>query len=140
MDGLSAAASVIAVIQISAEVFSLCERYYKGVKKAKSDVERLLSEITSFQHVLESLRTVADGPKASKVFATRTVLESVKQCDTELQNLKLKLQPDKNQKAIEGIRIRALKWPLQSKDVEHIINTLERHKATFSAALGVDQM
>ena len=51
MDGLSAAASVIAVIQISEEVVSRSSRYYKAVKNAKSDIENLLRELSRTREV-----------------------------------------------------------------------------------------
>jgi hypothetical protein len=41
MDGLSAAASVIAVLQISAQLFDLCRTYYLNVKDARKDTQRL---------------------------------------------------------------------------------------------------
>ena len=41
MDDLSAAASVIAVIDISTKVASLCYQYSVAVKDAKEDIERL---------------------------------------------------------------------------------------------------
>jgi hypothetical protein len=41
MDGLSGAASIIAVVEISAKVVSLCVQYSVAVKDAKRDIERL---------------------------------------------------------------------------------------------------
>ena len=140
MDGLSAAASVITVVQLSTQLLSLCEEYIKGVKNAKPDIERLIREISSFQHVLKSLRTIVEDPRASKLFAARTVLDEVGQCESELQKLKNKLEYDKSQRGIRRFGVQALKWPFQSKDVERIVKTLERHKATFTKAVSVDQM
>ncbi|KAK4220684.1 hypothetical protein QBC38DRAFT_493706 [Podospora fimiseda] len=41
MDGLGAAASVIAVIELTAKLISLCLEYSSAVKNARSDIERL---------------------------------------------------------------------------------------------------
>jgi len=41
MDGLSAGASVIAVIDISAKVATLCFQYSAAVKDAIKDIQRL---------------------------------------------------------------------------------------------------
>jgi hypothetical protein len=41
MDGLSGAASVIAVIDMSAKIVSLCFQYSMAVKDAKDDIERV---------------------------------------------------------------------------------------------------
>ena len=35
--------------------------------------------------------------------------------------------------------LRALKWPLTSKEVDKTLLAIERHKATFSLALNTDQ-
>ena len=40
MDGLSAAASVLAVIEVSMKVASLCSQYSTAVKEAKNDILR----------------------------------------------------------------------------------------------------
>ncbi|CAJ2502513.1 Uu.00g099070.m01.CDS01, partial [Anthostomella pinea] len=44
MEGLSAAASVIAVIQLSDAVFTLCRGYVLAVKDARRDIELLCNE------------------------------------------------------------------------------------------------
>ena len=52
MDGLSAAASVIAAVQISGQVFNLCQTYYSEVSDARRDMQRLCDEVTSLRNVL----------------------------------------------------------------------------------------
>ena len=41
MDGISGAASIIAVVDISAKIASLCFQYSVAVKNAKEDIKRL---------------------------------------------------------------------------------------------------
>jgi hypothetical protein len=55
IDGLSGAASVIAVVDISAKVASLCFQYLVAVKDAKADIERLHRKVTDINNVLEKL-------------------------------------------------------------------------------------
>jgi hypothetical protein len=55
MDGLSGAASVIAVVDISAKVASLCFQYSVAVKDVKADIERLLGKVKDVKNVLEKL-------------------------------------------------------------------------------------
>jgi hypothetical protein len=41
MEGLGAAASVIAVVQIAASVGSTLKDYYEGVRDAREDIQKL---------------------------------------------------------------------------------------------------
>lgn len=41
MDGLSVAANVVAVVEVSAKVASLCAQYCSAVKKSKQDITRV---------------------------------------------------------------------------------------------------
>jgi ankyrin repeat domain-containing protein 50 len=65
MDPFSAAASVIAVVQISGKVFALCQTYYAEVKNAREDI-CLRDEVTSIQDVLINVKDSADAPGSVK--------------------------------------------------------------------------
>jgi hypothetical protein len=55
MDGFSGAASVIAVVDVSAKVASLCYQYSIEVKHAKDDIERLHQKVNEIKNILEKL-------------------------------------------------------------------------------------
>jgi hypothetical protein len=55
MDGVSGAASVITIIDISAKVASLCYQYSVEVKHAKGNIKRLRRKVNDNKHVLEKL-------------------------------------------------------------------------------------
>ncbi len=67
MDGLSAAASVIAVIQISAQVFDLCGAYYLNVEDARKDLLRIRNEVNSLQDILVNVVDLANAPQSSSL-------------------------------------------------------------------------
>jgi ankyrin repeat domain-containing protein 50 len=142
MDGISAAASIIAVIQISGQVINLCRTYYSGVRGAKMDIQRLREEITSLQTVLTKVADLANAPDAAKL-STLDLLNQpdgpAQQCLTELITLAAKLNPGQGKDTMKQFGLRALKWPFSSKDVDKTITTIERHKATFNLALAADQ-
>jgi hypothetical protein len=71
MEVLGAAASVIAVIQISAEVFDICRKYYIEVKDARKDIQKLRDEMTSLQDVLVNVADLADTPGSEKLAVLR---------------------------------------------------------------------
>lgn len=143
MDPLSGAASVIAVIDISAKVASLCFQYSVEVKHAKGDIERLHQKVNDIYNVLEKLRQLLGKQHKSQLSTIRSLLDPLQRCSQELERLKAtlqaKLKPSQSRKAMQRFGIRALKWPLTSKEVENTVRNLETYGNTFSLALQVDQ-
>ena len=143
MDGLSRAASVIAVVQISAQVFDLCRTYYLEVKEARKDIQRLRDEVISLQDVLTNVADLAEDPGSAKPLILSLLNQHdgpVQQCQKDLIGLIAKLEPGKGKNKMNQFGLRALKWPFTSKDVEKLLVMIERHKATFNLALTTDHM
>jgi hypothetical protein len=66
MDGLSGAASIIAVIDISAKIFELYQMYFLEVKEARKDIQRLYVRVISLQDVIHNLKDLAKDLSSSK--------------------------------------------------------------------------
>jgi hypothetical protein len=139
MDGLSGAASVIAVIDIAAKIVSLCFQYSKAVKDAKDDVERVQRKVGDITHTLEQIMQLLDGPDKTRLPTTQGLFSSLAKCLKELENLQVELEPGKGRKTMSRIGLRALKWPFTSKQVDKIVSNLEGFEQTFNFALQVDQ-
>ncbi|KAF8538591.1 hypothetical protein BDD12DRAFT_139382 [Trichophaea hybrida] len=141
MDGLS----VIAVIQVSGQIFNLCRDYYFAVKDARDDIQLLLDELTALQDVLESVAEMIEISDTSKLSILEILSKPngpLEQCLAELNALETKLNSDARDTGERMRRFgrRALKWPFTCKDVEKSVGIIGRHKATFSLALTADQM
>jgi Fungal N-terminal domain of STAND proteins len=80
MDGLSGAASIIAVVDISAKVASLCFQYSLAVKDAKNDITRLQRKIGDVKGVLENTKQLLDGLGKARLPTTDTLSVLLKQC------------------------------------------------------------
>jgi hypothetical protein len=139
MDGLSGAASVIAVIDISAKITSICYQYSVAVKEAKDDIERVQRIVSDITHILEKLRQLLDSQDKTRLSSTHGLLDSLRQCLQDLEDVKAKLEPGKSRKTMSRFGFRALKWPFTSKQVDKIVSTLEGYQQTFMLALQVDQ-
>jgi hypothetical protein len=139
MDGLSGAASVIAVIDISAKITSICYQYSIAVKEAKDDIERVQKRVSDITHILEKLKQLLDSQDKARLSSTHRLLDSLSQCLRELEDVKAKLDPGKTRKTMSRFGFRALKWPFTSKQVDKIVSTLEGYRQTFILALQVDQ-
>jgi hypothetical protein len=146
MDGLSASASIITVIQVSGQIFSLCRDYYFTVKDAQDDIQLLLNELTALQDMLESVVEMVEVSGNSKLSILEILSKPngpLEQCSTELNSLATKLNSDAGD-AGEMMRRsgrRALKWPFTSKDVEKSVSVsmIGRHQSIFSLSLAADQ-
>lgn len=139
MDGVSAAASVLALVEISAKMVSLTVEYATQVKNAKEDIARFRVELDAFVKVLQSLHELAQNPEAAKLATFRSLAESIQQCKLDLQLMQKNLEPSKGRKTMSRYGVRALKWPFESRELYNRIAILERYKSTFSAALDADQ-
>ena len=137
MDGLSAAAGVIAVIQISEDVVSLCSPYLKAVKNAKSDIERLHGELSHLRAVLDGARKLFENPNVARLETSRLLDDGLRGCYSQLKDLETKLKGTRKEMRFFGLR--ALKWPFESREVDNIIQTLSKFRDTLSASLNIDQ-
>jgi hypothetical protein len=139
MDGLSGAASVIAVVDLSAKVATLCFQYYNAVKDAKKDIIRVKDEVEQVNNILGKVQQLLGRPDSARLLASREVRESLDACFMQLKDLDKQLEPRKVRQAISRFGVRALKWPFKAKDVEKIVSNLERCKQAISLALQVGQ-
>ena len=141
MEVLGGAASVIAVVQIAGKVWSLCWKYYSDAKDAKSDIERLLNTINAVQIVFQQVQELAKGPGATKLLASKSVIERIPlELTEEFESLRKILDPGITGRTMRTLGLRALKWPLKKDDVDKTLQVLERHKTTLITALNTDQM
>jgi hypothetical protein len=135
MDGLSGAASVIAVVDLSAKIASRCFQYSVAVKNAKEDIGRLRGEVSRIGDVLGGAKKLLEGPEEMCLLTSQTLSDSLKGCSVQLEKLNRRLELSNTRKAMSRLGVRALKWPFTSKEVEKIVADLERYKQTFSLAL-----
>ena len=139
MDGLSGAASVIAVIDLSAKITSLCFQYSVAVKNSKKDIERLQRKVSDIKGVLEEVKQLLDGRDKTLLSATHKLSDSLKECFLQLTELNKQLEPGKTRTAMSQVWVRALRWPFTSKEIEMLVARLERYEQTYALALQADQ-
>ena len=143
MDGISGAASVIAVIDISAKIFELCQTYVSAVKEARKDIQRLRDAVTSLQDVMTDVRDLAEDPSSSirSVFSHLSQHNGpVQQCERDLRRLMAQLEIGEGENKMRQFGLRALKWPFSSKDIDKRLQVINDHKSTFTLALTSDHL
>lgn len=135
---MDAAASVIAVIQITEQVVTLCYDYLKAVKNAAANIRRLQDELRSLETILQGAQKLLDGPYKEKLETSQSLHDSLIGCRLEVEDLKARLTA-KSKGVRHRLGVSRLKWPLESKDVENIIQTLHKHRNNLSTGLAIDQ-
>ena len=142
MEAVGSAASIIAVIDLSAKVASLCFQYCSAVKNAPSDVERLQGELERLKTTLQGAQQLLESPNGKRLQTSQGLWDGLIDCSSQLSQLRSrlekKLNPGSTRKAMSRIGFRALKWPFESKEIDTIIKNLERYRDTLSVGLAVD--
>ena len=139
MEALGIAANVCAVVDMSAKVIALCSWYFKGVVKAQTDISRLQRRVCQLKAVLDGAQRIINGPDSDKLESSREIADSLGECKTELEKLREKLEPNGKRKAMHRLGFRALRWPLDSEEIESVISCLERCENTIAFGLQIDQ-
>lgn len=143
MAGIGEAASIIAVIQLSAKTFELCQKYFSAVKDARKDIQRLRDGVSSLQDVMTEVADLAEDSSSSgrSTFSLLNQYDGpVQQCERDLKKLLAQLDPGEGEGKMRGFGVRALKWPFSSKDVDKRLQAINDQKATFTLALTSDNL
>ena len=143
MEGLGAAASIIAVIELAAKVASLCLEYSSAVKNARADIDRLRQHTGSLKITVEGAQKLLQGTHGARLETSQKLHETLNDTYSQLGDiatkLEAKLHSGRRAKAMRSLGLRAMRWPFESKDVDKIIANLQRDQASFLAALQIDQ-
>ncbi|KAH7417391.1 hypothetical protein BKA64DRAFT_299615 [Cadophora sp. MPI-SDFR-AT-0126] len=142
MDGLSAAASIIAVVQITASIASFLKDYYEGVRDARSDIQRLYRTISSLQAILSGVHSVTVQSRDNLRIAALWAKDggTLEHLHSELKNLEHKLGTDLETGGKVKRLMKSLKWPLQKGDVAKIVDSVEKHKSTLTIGISVENL
>ncbi|RSM18537.1 hypothetical protein CDV31_002673 [Fusarium ambrosium] len=138
MEGLGVAASVIAVVQLSAKVGSLCTEYFKAAKNARSDIKRLQRGLGTLNVVLRAAEGLVKGSDGNKLHTTGQLKPALDEAKSQLDQLIDDLRDKPKARKGTHRNFGALKWPFKRTEVDTIIQNLERHRDNISMALDID--
>lgn len=138
-DGLSVAAGIIAVVDISVKVGTLCSTYYKKASKAREEISKVRKEVEELAGVLDDLKDLLRGQRAESLATTGKLRDAIEGARKQLVELEKKLSDGIAEKEMSRLGLRSLKWPFQAGEVERVLGDLEKCKQTLSFALQVDQ-
>jgi hypothetical protein len=130
MDGLSAAASVIAVLQLSEAVLGACYRYVGKVKGAEADINLIIHQIGYLSTILRDLTTLTQSnARTDPLKSLGGDKGPLAICARSLKEIKAKL-PD------GPVNLRQkLQWPFESKKINETMGQVTAQIPIFELAL-----
>jgi len=96
MEAVGSAASIIAVIDLSAKVASLCFQYSAAVKNARSDAERLQGELERLRTTLQGAQRLLESPDGKRLQTSQGLLDGLNGCFSQLLQLRSRLEKKLN--------------------------------------------
>ncbi|KAH7324057.1 hypothetical protein BKA65DRAFT_598554 [Rhexocercosporidium sp. MPI-PUGE-AT-0058] len=143
MDPISITGTLIAVLQVTTKIITICYDYRQGVVSASREVLQISSSLNSLKDVLESLlnlienSTKSDSSASSLATVERLAKDggTLQSCQEELLRLKRKLEPETGWRKVK----KSLVWPLKEAEVKKALDGLERSKSMMLLALSADQ-
>ncbi|KAJ6168709.1 hypothetical protein N7497_001552 [Penicillium chrysogenum] len=139
MDGLSGAASVIAVIQLTGSLVKLCGGYIQEVKDAREKIFTLQQAISGLQGTIQDLQKFLQSNDGKALRTSSQLDRDIADCISDLRALEARLDPGKGKKLMSKMGLRALKWPLKRTQVEGVIQNIERYNLHSSLMVSVVQ-
>lgn len=139
MDGLGAAASVIAVVQVAQSVGGALMEYYEGVKSAREDIKRLYYSIKNLESVLKSVDNLPHTFSINIQAPLENKTGTLSLCKAELDSIKKELDAFSKQQNHIG-KLKSLIWPFKKKDVDKHVDFIDKHKHDLMLAFGVENL
>ena len=107
-----------------------------GVKDARKDIKRLRDEVTALSDILTQISDLADEPGTDGLATLQVINQQngpLQSCSDELLSLASRLDPGLG-KEMKQFGLRALMWPLNTKEVDKTLTIIDRFKMTFTLA------
>lgn len=132
--------TIIAVVQISAKLVTVCHEYILGVKNAPREISRILDEVTSVRNVVEQLIKSVDltgnTPSSSYLSDLNRPDGPFKKCLAELTDLDNNINPARNSRLLSS----KWTWPLRQRETEARLAALATIKSSLQLALTADNV
>ena len=126
--------TILATVELSMKILGVAYEYYKNVKGAKKDIERLQLDIEALKSIFSRL-----SDNAASVTISRELGGIIAGAQNEMAGLLKKLEFGRREKALHTFGLRSLVWPLKKEEFEDIVSSLEKYKTAANLCLCIDQ-
>lgn len=136
---LAVAASIIAVIQISGSVISLCRQFIGKARDADKEIFQIINTVTALKGILEFLNSFANDdenkPQLALLYSLCGPDAPLETCRTALAHIESKLRSPKRDHT--GV-LKAVTWPWRWKEIAPILENIEKQKMLMLLAMQGD--
>lgn len=139
MDGISSAASVIAIIQLAGNLVTICGGYIQKVKHAREDIITLRWAVQGLEATLQDLLELIEDSDKPRLRTSLRLASDVTNCISDLRALNERLESRVGNRSMKKLGFRAWRWPLERAEVDGEVQKFERYKSSFLLSLQVDQ-
>lgn len=109
MDGISSAASVIAIIELTGSIVKLCGGYIQEVKDARIEIFSLQRSIEGIKGTIQDLQKSIQNDDGKALPTSSRLANNITDCLYDLRALEAKLDPGKGKTLMRKVGLRALK-------------------------------
>lgn len=152
MEGLSAAANIISILQAANAVLNLCYDFKAALNTVPWALTRAFEEVTSLRDTLEAVEKLCssrdDGKNAARSPFQAQQLDSdvckgaLATCLSALEELEVllgpKATPDAKFRRWQALR-QSVSWRFKDQEVMEILERLQRCKSTLSLAMAAEE-
>ena len=132
------AAGIIAVVQLSDRVITLCSRFIGKVRGAEREVAQMIVTITALKGFLEFLnKFIKDDDNAFRLPQLYSICQPegpLDLCTSLLNDMESKMQPKRDYNGI----LKAITWPWKWKDIGEALDVIEKQKTLMTLAMQGD--
>ncbi|KAL9617227.1 MAG: hypothetical protein Q9160_007955 [Pyrenula sp. 1 TL-2023] len=141
---LGVVSGIIAIVQISKTIISLCQFYIEVLEGTPSDLRVILIEVSTLKGIAESLQYLTQDDVSDSALLTQlaAVTGPIEGCKKALEDLKALFPPDavftngqrsKRRKLNDTVAL--LAWPLKIGKSKKLLQEIVQHKTTLNLAL-----
>ena len=137
-DPFSVSASIAGLVSLADLVFNRAYKYTKDVRGASEEVKTLVQSIGALSGILHNLLLIARQVEGEASDST-TQIDHISSCYLTIVKMRRILEKYESSNG-QLSAMKKLQWPFSSSEARSITVEIERHKSTFSLALGVDSL
>lgn len=144
MEALGAVGSIIAIVQISKTIISVCQYYIDAADSASSDLRYILIEVSAVKGIAKSLQYLTELSVTNSALLDQLAAVSgpIKGCENALKELEALFPPAavsvNGQRSKRGrleTAVTALAWPSKIGKAKKLLQEIMQHKTTINLAL-----
>lgn len=139
MEGVGAVANVVAVVNLSVKVATLCSQYAEDVRGGRHEIDELRDEVIALRRAAKSARRLLKDQHGASLEASRDMEDALRESLNVLRRLEENLQYSTGRRFMRLFRIRVLKWPFKRREANQRIKRIRRCTKRINSSLQVLQ-